>query len=191
MAEYDLELARRGALVHERGGVVGVRESGRAGVLEEQRERRRPARLRAVVVPSAAQLVVVEGLAPALARHHAPVLVWRVHLQLVRARVEQVGAAPDHRAHALALVWGHRQGHVEPVDQAHAVRREVAVAVVEAELGQRRRSPPAGAVALELAAAVSGVAGEAVVVADAAGSGPDPAGPVLGRRREGAVGEGR
>lgn len=84
----------------------------------------------------------------------------------------------------------HGQAEVETVDEADAIGGEVVVAVVEAELDEGGRGFAAGAVALKLAAAVAGGAGEAFVSGDAAGAAPDAAGPVLGRGREGTVGEG-
>lgn len=73
MAEDDLELTWRRALVHERGGVVRVRKRSGASVLEELRKARRPTRLRAVVLVPTAQLVRTERLARALARDHRAV----------------------------------------------------------------------------------------------------------------------
>ncbi|KAI3429095.1 uncharacterized protein J3R85_008741 [Psidium guajava] len=191
VAEDDLELARRGALVHQRRAVVRERERGGAGALEELRVARRPARVFAVVVVPAAQLVGPERLAPALARHHGAVPRRRPHLQLRRARRQQVGPAAHDGAHALPLVRRHRHGDVEAVHEADAVGGEVGVALVEAELGEGGWSGAAEAPALEAAAAVAGGAGEAAAMGmGAVGAGPDAAGPGGVGGGEGAVGEG-
>lgn len=187
MTEDDFELFGGRALVHERGAIVRVGEGRRARVLEELRVARRPARVRAVVVVPAAQLVRPERGAPAPAPHDRRT---PLHLQRVRARAEEVRAAADDGARALALVRRDGHGDVEAVDEADAVGGEVGVAVVEDELGQGGRGGAAEAAALEAAAAVAGGAGEAVAVVGAGGAGPDAAGPVGGGGREGAVGEG-
>lgn len=84
---------------------------------------------------------------------------------------------------------GDSHGDVEAVDERDTVGGEVVVAVVEAELGQGGWSGPAESVAFQAVAAVASDAGEFAVGVGAAGSGPDPARPVLGRSGEGAVGE--
>lgn len=137
----------------------------------------------------AAQLVRSERLAPTLAAHHLT-MHWRTpHLQLLRARLQQVGPAAYHRAHPFPFVRRHRHGEVETVHQADAVGRVVREAVVKGELGQSGRGGPTGTVALDAAAAVARHAGEFAANVDAAGSSPDPAGPVARRGGEGAVGE--
>lgn len=84
---------------------------------------------------------------------------------------------------------GDGQGDVEPVDERDTVGGEVVVAVVKGELCQRGWCGPTESVAFQAAAAVTRDAGELAVGFGAAGSGPDPARPVLGRSGEGAVGE--
>lgn len=61
---------------------------------------------------------------------------------------------------------------------------------MEGELGQSGGSGSTGAAAFEAAAAVAGDAGELAVDVGASGASPDPAGPVVRRGGEGAVGEG-
>lgn len=73
VAEDDLELTWRRAVMHKRRRVVGVREAGGTSVLEERRVARSPASLRAVVVVPATQLVRTERLAAALAPHDVTV----------------------------------------------------------------------------------------------------------------------
>nr|GMD69348.1 glyoxalase family protein, expressed [Ipomoea batatas] len=135
VTENDFELTRRRALVHQRRGVVGVSESGRTSVLEELGVGRRLAGLRVIVVVSAAELVRLEGLAPALARNDRAVPAVGADLEACGTRVQKISPAPHDGALALAFVRGHRHGDVEPVHEADAVGREVGVAVVEHELG--------------------------------------------------------
>lgn len=190
VTENDLKLPRRRALVRQRRAIVPVRHRRRARLLEELRISRRPARLRTVVLVPAAQLVGPERLAPALAPHHGPVSRGRPQLQRLGTRGEQVRPAPHDGAVALPLVGRNGHGDVEPVNQADRVGGLVLLAVVEAELGEGGGGGAAGPGALEAAAAVAGGAGEvAGGGGGAAGAGPDPAGPVLGGAREGAVGE--
>lgn len=190
MTENDLKLPRRRALVRQRRAIVPVRHRRRASLLEELRISRRPARLRTVVLVPTTQLVGPERLAPALAPHHGPVSRGRPQLQRRRTRGEQVRPAPHDGAVALPLVGRNGHGDVEPVNQADCVGGLVLVAVVEAELGEGGGCGAAGPGALEAAAAVAGGAGEvAGGGSGAAGAGPDPAGPVLGGAREGAVGK--
>ena len=188
MAEDDLELARRGALVGERRAVVRVGEGLRALALEELRVLGRAAGARAVVHVAAAELGGADRRAPALARHDA--LRRRAQLQLAGAGLGQVLAARQHGAVAPALVRGHRQPDVEAVHHAHAVGGLV-VAVVEGDLRQRRGRRAAEARALEPPAAVARGAVELRAGASAARARPDAAGPRVGRRGEGAVGERR
>lgn len=190
MAENDFNLPRLRALVHQRRRVVRVRERLRTSTLEELRVVRRLARLHTVEMSPAAELVRLERLAPALARHHRTVSAVGPEVERRRTRVEEVRPAPHHRTYALPFVWGHRHGQVEAVDEAHGVGREVGVAVVEVQLDEGGRRGAAQAVALQAAAAVAGGAGEVAVGVRAAGSGPDSAGPVGGRRGERAVSEG-
>ena len=166
---------RGGTLMHEGGVVVGVGESVGARVLEEGGVHGLTARVGAVEVVPTAELVGVESLAPALARDNGPVNGRDAVLQHGGTRGKQVGAATNHRAHAFALVWGHRHGDVEPVDEAHAVGDGIAVSVVDLHLRQGGGRRTAGAVALETAAAVTAGAGEAGAGVGAAGTGPDPA----------------
>lgn len=107
MAEDNLKLTWRGALMHQRRSVMSVGESGRTSVLEKQRKRRRFASMWTVVMPSAAELVFIEGLTAALAGYHLAVAVRRVELQLAWAGLEEVGLAADHRADTVAFVWGY------------------------------------------------------------------------------------
>lgn len=132
MAEDDLELTWRRALVHEGRAVVRVRKRSRTRVLEELREARRPTRLGAIVLVPTTQLVGPKRLTRALTRDHPRV---RPHLQLAGTRGEQVGFAAHDGADAFALVRSHRHGDVKPVDEADAVRPQVVGAVVEDELG--------------------------------------------------------
>lgn len=175
--------------MHERGAVVCVSEGGGTRVLEKLGETRRPTRMWTVVVVPATQLVGTVRLAPALAPDHRPVTRRRPQLQLGGACGEQIRAAAHDGTDAFAFVWGHRQRDVEPVDEGHSVGGEVLGAVVEAELGQRGGRRSAEAVAFEAVAAVACGAVEVAVAVGAAGSGPDPARPVLGRGGEGAVGQ--
>jgi hypothetical protein len=188
VAEDDLELARRGALVGERGAVVRVGEGLRALSLEELRVLGGAAGVRAVVHVAAAQLVGAEGLAAALAREDAA--GRGAQLQLAGAGLGEVLAAGEDGAVAAALVRGHGQAHVEAVHHAHAVRGLV-VAVVEVHLRQRRGRRAAEPAALEPPAAVARGAVELRAGARAARARPDAAGPGMGRRREGLVGERR
>lgn len=189
MAKDNLELAGGGALVHERRRVMGEGEGGGTRVLEEGGVNRALARVSAVEVVPTAQLVRVEGLAPALARHDGAVGGGDAVLEHGRTRGEEVGAAAHDGAHASALVRSHRHGDVEAVHEAHAVGGEVAVAVVDLQLGQGGGGGAAGAVALEAAAAVARGAGEGGAGVGAGGAGPDAAGPVGVRDGDGEVGE--
>lgn len=189
MAEDDLELTWRRALVDERRAIMRISESSGASMLEKLRVVGSPASLRTVIVVPATDLIRTESFASTLASHHRTVN-WRPpELQPLRTRGEEISSATDDRADPLPLVRRYRHRHVEPVDEADAVGSEVLVAVVECDLGQRRRSLPAGAVAFDSAAAVAGGAGEVVVGVRAAGSGPDPTRPVVVRGGEGMVGE--
>jgi hypothetical protein len=188
VAEDDLELARRGAVVGERGAVVRVGEGLRALALEELRVLGCAAGAGVVVHVAAAELVGAEGLAAALAGDDAA--GRGAQLQLAGAGLGEVLAAGEDGAVAAALVRGHGQAHVEAVHQAHAVRRPVA-AVVERDLRQRGRRRAAEPAALEPAAAVTRRAVELRARAGAARARPDAARPGVGRRGEGPVGERR
>lgn len=190
VTENDLELTWRTALMHQRRTVMGEGESGRTRLLEEIRVARPLTRLRTVVVSPTAKLVRAKRLAPALAPHHVPVSGWIPELQRCGTRWDEVGLAPHHGTNTAPLVWGHRHGDVEAVDEADGVGGLVVVAVVEAELSEGGGGGAAAAVAFNAAAAVTGGAGEVAVLGGAAGSGPDAAGPVLGGGEEGVVGEG-
>lgn len=189
MAKYNLELLGRRALVYKGGVVMSESKGGRTRMLEEQRVKGRLTHLWAVIMVPTAQLVRAQSLAPTLTRHHGSVTRGCTVLQRWRTRAEQIRATAHHRTHPFALVWGHRHGDVKTVHEAHAVRGEVVRAVVDAELGQSRRSHAAGAVALQPATAVAGRAVELVVGISASGSGPDPAGPVAVGYGYGDVGE--
>lgn len=189
MAEDDLELTRRGAVVGEGGAVVRVGGGGGARVLEEVGVGGGLTREGAVEVVPAAELVGAEGLAAALTGHH--VARRRPLLQSRGAGGDEVGLAADDWADAIALVGGDGEGDVEAVDEADEVGGAVVVVVVEAELDEGGGGGAAEAFALEAAGAVAGGAGEvAAGVVGAPGAGPDAAGPVLGGGGEGAVGEG-
>jgi len=181
---------RGGTLVHERGVVVRVGERVGARVLEEGGVHGLTARVGAVVVVPAAELVGVKSLAPALARHDGSMHGGDTVLQNRGTRGKQVGAATDHWAHAFALVRGYGHGDVKAVHEAHAVGNVVAVAVVGFHLRQGGGSGATGAVALETAAAVAAGAGEGGAGVGAAGAGPDPARPVGIGDGDGEVGEG-
>lgn len=145
MAEDDFELARRNAVVGERGAVVSVGGRGRARVLEEIGVGGGLASVGAVEVAPAAELVRPERLATALARHHVP--GGAALLQRRGAGGDEIGAAADHRADAFPLVWGDGQGDVEAVNEADEIRALVVVAVVEVELGEGGGAGSTGAVA--------------------------------------------
>lgn len=168
---------------------MGVSKRRRTSALEELGVVRSPTRLWTVVVVPATQLIRTESLTTTLASHHRTVTWWRPELQSLRARGQKVGSATDHWAKPLALVRCHRHSEVEAVNEANGVGREVLVAMMEANLNERRRSFSSGTVALYSATAVAGGAGEVVVRICAAGSGPDPTRPVVVRGGEGAVGE--
>ncbi|CAH9109133.1 unnamed protein product [Cuscuta epithymum] len=158
VAENDFQLTRRRTRVRQRRHVVRVRVRRRASLLEELRVARRPARLRAVEMVPAAELVRLERFAPTLAGHHRPVTALGPEVKLRRARLDEIRPAADHRTVAFPFVGGDRQGEVEAVDEADRVGGEVTVSVVEIQLDESRRKGAAGAVALQPAAAVPGVA---------------------------------
>lgn len=190
VTEDDLQLTWSRALMHERGGIVGVRESSWTRVLEELRVARCFTRLWVVVMVSAAELVGAEGMAPALATHHPVPTVCATVLQVRRASGEQVSLATHHGAVSSAFVWGNGHGKIKSVHQAHAVGREVSVSVVEVKLDYGSRYGAASSAALQPATAVAGCAAEAVAVVYTARTGPDAAGPVGGGSWKGAVSKG-
>lgn len=73
MAKDNLELTRRGTLVHKRRAITGEGKRRRARTLEELRIDRSLTRFRTTVMVSTTQLVRIESLAPTLTRHHSSV----------------------------------------------------------------------------------------------------------------------
>jgi len=76
MAENDLELTRGGTVMHERRGIMGISNSSRASMLEEQRVGGLFASLWAVKVAPTTQLICAKSLTPTLAAHNRPVVGW-------------------------------------------------------------------------------------------------------------------
>lgn len=119
----------------------------RASMFKKRRKRRRFTRLWTIIMPPAAKLVRTKSLATALTRHHRAMPRRRPHLELLRTRGQQIRPASDHRTNSLPFVRSHRHREVKSVNKGHTVGGEVGVAVVEAELRERRRSSAAEAVA--------------------------------------------
>ncbi|QHN98832.1 uncharacterized protein DS421_13g392840 [Arachis hypogaea] len=135
MTEDDLEFTRRRTLMHERRCVVCEGKRLRARVLEEGGIHRRLASLRVVEMVPATQLVRVKSLAPTLASNHGAMTRRHTVLQRHGTRGNQIAPTTYHGANAFSLVRRDGERDVETVHHAHAVRRVVAGAVVDLELG--------------------------------------------------------
>lgn len=187
MAEDDLEFTRRRTLVHKRGVIVGICKGGRASVLKEIRVARRLTRLWTVEMVPTAQLIRTQSLTPAFASHNRTMTSWRAKLQPFGTCGEQICTTADDGAYTFAFMRCNRQGNVETVNKADAVRGEVILTVVDGELSQCSWGCTSSSVTLEFATTVAGDTGEPVVDGGASGSGPNTAGPVRGWGWEGLV----
>lgn len=102
---------------------MSISKSGRASFLEVLGVTGRLACFFAVEMISTTKLVRTKRLTTALAPDHFPTRPMKP--QLVRTLSKQVDPVSYHGAVPLPFMWGHRQGDVEPINQAHAVRGEV------------------------------------------------------------------